>query len=258
VTGRSPRRAAPEAAAATAEERRIPDASVARLGTYHRALVEARDAGAVTVSSERLAALAGVNASQVRKDLSYLGSTGTRGVGYDVGFLVLRIGAALGLNRHWAVAIVGVGNLGQALANYRGLGARGFVVAALVDADPAKVGRRVAGLVVEPLTDLDRIVAARDVRIGVIATPAGAAQEVATRLVRAGVRAILNFAPAPVTVPAGVSVRNVDLALELQVLSYHEAHAAQTGRTEAVTRRTRGAPGPPRTVPVPADPQRVP
>lgn len=222
--------------------RRIPDAAVARLGTYHRVLTDALAAGSCTVSSEQLAGLAGVNASQVRKDLSYLGPTGTRGVGYDVEHLLGRIGVELGLTRHWPVVIVGAGNLGRALANYRGLAARGFVVAGLVDADPTKVGRTVGGLAVEPLEALEGLIAERRVRIGVIATPASAAQEVADRLVAAGVRAILNFAPAPVGVPPGVSVRKVDLALELQVLSYHQVRATTRTRGDGTHPRRAAAP----------------
>src|SRR6202035_5562175 len=128
-----------------------------------------------TVSSEQLAELAGVNAAKVRKDLSYLGSYGTRGVGYDVDHLVREVSRELGLTRDWPVAIVGLGNLGHALANYRGFGERGFQIVALVDADPAKVGERIGDLAIEPVDELDRIVADRRVAIGVIATPAAAA-----------------------------------------------------------------------------------
>ena len=180
-----------------------------------------------TVSSEQLADNAGVNAAKVRKDLSYLGSYGTRGVGYDVDELVGEIARELGLTHDWPVAIVGLGNLGHALANYRGFGARGFQIVALVDADPAKVGKKAGGLQIESLDDLDRIVADRAVAIGIIATPAGAAQEVADRLVDAGVGSILNFAPAVVTVPAGVSLRKVDLATELQILSFYQGHRSR-------------------------------
>jgi redox-sensing transcriptional repressor len=217
---------------ATDPIRRIPDATVARLPLYYRALLEVADQGVSTVSSERLAELAGVNAPKVRKDLSYLGSYGTRGVGYEVGFLVDRISAELGLTHDWPVAIVGIGNLGQALANYRGFGARGFRVLALVDADPAKVGDRVGDLEVEKLEDLSRIVRERGISIGIVATPAGAAQEVADRLVEAGVRAILNFAPTVVMVPDGVSLRKVDLATELQILSFYQ-HRLGPGREPA-------------------------
>ncbi len=202
--------------------RRIPEATVARLPLYYRALVEVAEHRITTVSSERLAELAGVNAAKVRKDLSYLGSYGTRGVGYDVEFLLHQISRELGLTRDWPVAIVGVGNLGQALANYKGFGARGFRIAALVDADADKVGREVDGLTIESIEALPEIVAKRQITIGMIATPAHVAQDVADQLVAAGVRSILNFAPAVVAVPDGVSMRKVDLATELQILSFYQ------------------------------------
>ena len=181
--------------------RRIPEATVARLPVYLRCLLEVADAKMVTISSERLAELAGVNAAKVRKDLSYLGSYGTRGVGYEVEYLLFHIGRVLGLTQDWPVVIVGVGNLGHALANYRGFSARGFRIVALVDADRTKVGEIVAGLPVRPLEDLPAIAAEERVAIGIIATPASAAQDVADRLVAAGVRSILNFAPAVISVP---------------------------------------------------------
>jgi redox-sensing transcriptional repressor len=202
--------------------RRIPEATVARLPLYYRALLDASERDVATISSERLAELAGVNAAKVRKDLSYLGSYGTRGVGYDVDYLLHEISRELGLTRDWPVVIVGVGNLGRALANYRGFGARGFRVLALVDADPALVGTRVGELVVEPIDDLARIVGERSIAIGIVATPAAAAQDVADRLVAAGVTAILNFAPAVVSTPDVVSLRKVDLAIELQILSFYQ------------------------------------
>src|SRR5437763_16648208 len=193
--------------------RRIPEATVARLPLYLRSLLEAAEAKTTTVSSERLAEMAGVNAAKVRKDLSYLGSYGTRGVGYDVEYLLFQISRELGLTQDWPVAIVGVGNLGHALANYRGFSARGFRVVALVDADTEKVGERVGELAVRHLDELPRIAADESVAIGIIATPAAAAQEVADRLVAAGVSAILNFAPAVLTVPEGVWLRKVDLSI---------------------------------------------
>lgn len=204
------------------EARRIPEATVARLPLYYRALLETVEEQVSTVSSERLAQLAGVNAAKVRKDLSYLGSYGTRGVGYDVEFLLHQISRELGLTHEWPVAIVGVGNLGHALANYRGFGARGFKIAALVDADAAKVGKRVDGLTIEALAQLPALVAARNIAIGIIATPAPEAQGVADQMVEAGVTSILNFAPAVVSVPMGVSLRKVDLAIELQILSFYQ------------------------------------
>ena len=202
--------------------RRIPEATVARLPLYYRALLETAERQVATISSERLAELAGVNAAKVRKDLSYLGSYGTRGVGYDVEYLLHEISRELGLTRDWPVIIVGVGNLGRALANYRGFGARGFRVMAVVDADPQLVGRTVADLTVESIDDLDTIVAEREIAIAILATPAAAAQEVADCLVAAGVRSILNFAPTVLTVPEGVSLRKVDLAIELQILSFYQ------------------------------------
>ena len=202
--------------------RRIPEATVARLPVYLRALLEMADAKVPTVSSERLAELAGVNAAKVRKDLSHLGSYGTRGVGYDVEYLLLQINRALGLTQDWPVVIVGIGNLGHALANYRGFSARGFRIAALVDADSRKVGERVAGLAVRPLDSLKEIVAEESIAIGIIATPASVAQDVTDRLVEAGVTSILNFAPVLVSVPPGVSLRKVDLSVELQILSFYQ------------------------------------
>jgi redox-sensing transcriptional repressor len=219
--------------AAIPEARRIPEATVARLPLYYRALLEIADQSVATVSSEQLAELAGVNAAKVRKDLSYLGSYGTRGVGYVTTELVDEIARELGLTHDWGVAIVGLGNLGHALANYRGFGARGFRIAALVDADAAKVGQQVGELCIEPLDALAQIVTDRGVAIGVIAVPAASAQEVADRLVDAGVGSILNFAPAVVTVPAHVSLRKVDLATELQILSFYQQHRARPRRDGA-------------------------
>jgi redox-sensing transcriptional repressor len=205
----------------------VPEATVARLPLYHRALSGLADRGVATVSSEELAAAAGVNSAKLRKDLSQLGSYGTRGVGYDVADLLVHIGRELGLTQDWAVVIVGVGNLGLALANYGGFDSRGFRVVGLVDADPERCGESVAGLVIRPLADLEELVAEQDVNIAVIATPAGAAQDVCSRLVAAGVTSILNFAPTVLAVDEGVDVRKVDLATELQILAFHEQRKAE-------------------------------
>lgn len=202
--------------------RRIPEATVARLPVYLRILFEVNESGSDTISSERLAELAGVNAAKVRKDLSYLGSYGTRGVGYDVEYLMFQMSRELGLTQDWPVVIVGAGNLGQALANYGGFGERGYPVHALVDADPSKVGITVNGRTIQPLDALPSLVEGRPNVIGVIAVPAAAAQDVADRLVEAGVTSILNFAPVVLSVPAEVSVRKVDLAVELQILSFYQ------------------------------------
>jgi redox-sensing transcriptional repressor len=202
--------------------RRIPEATVARLPVYLRILVELAAERVPSVSSERLAELAGVNAAKVRKDLSHLGTYGTRGVGYEVEYLLYQMSQELGLNRQWPVVIVGAGNLGQALANYGGFDERGFSVSALVDIDPAKVGTQVHGVAVRHLDDLPSLVPAPGATIGVVATSAAGAQEAADRLVAAGVTSILNFAPVVLTVPRGVTVRKVDLAVELQILSFYE------------------------------------
>ena len=211
--------------------RRIPEATVARLPLYLRSLLEVADNHIVTISSERLAEMAGVNAAKVRKDLSYLGSYGTRGVGYDVQFLLVHINRVLGLTQDWPVVIVGIGNLGHALANYKGFSARGFRIAALVDADRNKVGEVVGDLPVRHLDDLPVIAAEEQIAIGIVATPASVAQEVADLLVAAGVTSILNFAPAVISVPRGVSLRKVDLSIELQILSFHE-HRKSTRAVE--------------------------
>ncbi len=207
-------------------ERPIPEATVGRLPVYLRVLLEMAEGGTITVSSEALAEAAGVNSAKVRKDLSHLGSYGTRGVGYDVAYLIHQVRRELGLTQHWLVVIAGIGNLGHALANYRGFSERGFEVVALVDADGAKVGEEVAGLPIRHIDDLPQVTREREVAIGVICTPAGAAQEVANRMVGAGIRSILNFAPAIISVPAGVSLRKVDLSIELQILAFYEQRKA--------------------------------
>jgi redox-sensing transcriptional repressor len=205
--------------------RHIPEATVARLPLYLRSLLEVVDEKTATISSERLADMAGVNAAKVRKDLSYLGSYGTRGVGYDVEYLLYQISRQLGLNQDRPVVIVGVGNLGHALANYRGFVARGFRVKALFDSDPSKVGERIGDLEIRSMDDLVDMVQGENAAIGVITTPPHVAQEVADRLVDAGVTSILNFAPAVLNVPANVSLRKVDLSIELQILSFYQQRA---------------------------------
>lgn len=204
----------------------IPEATVARLPLYHRVLMEITNEGDDTISSDALAAMAGVSPAKLRKDLSFLGSYGTRGVGYDVAHLLSQIGRELGISSQWPVVIVGVGHLGHALANYAGFSSRGFRLAALVDADPACCGQTVAGVLVRPIAELAEVVVNHRILIAVIATPAGAAQAVADALVAAGVRSILNFAPAVLSLPDGVMVRKVDLASELQILAFHEQRKA--------------------------------
>lgn len=202
--------------------RKIPEAALGRLPVYLRILVDLSHDDVTQVSSEQLAELAAVNAAKVRKDLSYLGTYGTRGVGYEVKFLTYQIQRELGLNQSWPVVIVGAGNLGQALANFTGISERGFHIVGVVDKDDSKIGNLVGGVRVKRADELSQIVQSRDVSIGIIATPAQHAQEAADALVRAGVGSIMNFAPTVLSVPRGVNVRKVDLALELQILSYYE------------------------------------
>lgn len=215
-----------------AARRGIPDATVSRLPSYLSALTRLATAGTTRVSSEELSALVGVGSAKLRKDLSHLGSYGVRGVGYDVERLTGEISLALGLAREWPVAIVGMGNLGRALAAYGGFAERGFTVIAALDRDPALHGSLVAGLTVRPMSALPDLVATQGLAIGVIATPAASAQDVADELVASGVRAILSFASTMVRVPETVTLRAVDLATELQILAFHGLRHA----TEAVTR----------------------
>jgi redox-sensing transcriptional repressor len=214
---------APDGALAPAPEGdRIPGATVKRLPVYLRALTEAGDEGAVTISSELLAARAGVNAAQVRKDLSFLGSYGTRGVGYDIDVLRHHVNRQLGLTREYKVALVGAGNLGQALGHYRGFAERGFNVVAAFDNDPAKVGTSLGSALVHPMSSLEQVVRDEGITMALVATPGAVAQEVTDRLVEAGVTSLLTFAPAVLNVGPDVCVRKVDLAVELQILSYYQ------------------------------------
>ncbi|MEM7337984.1 MAG: redox-sensing transcriptional repressor Rex [Actinomycetota bacterium] len=210
----------------------ISDATVGRLPRYLRALVDlASTEQAATISSDHLAELVGVNPATVRRDLASLGITGTRGVGYDVKYLVYEISVELGLNQEWPVVVVGAGNLGRALANYSGLAERGFPIRYLIDVDTAKVGTIVSGLTVRHLDDLPRLVEAEGIAVGVIATPASGAQDVADALIGAGITSILNFTAHPIVTPAHVVVRRVDLATEMQILSFYQQRGsgASTG-----------------------------
>lgn len=206
--------------------RAIPEAAVARLAVYLRVLSGLAEQDVTTISSEELSAAAGVNSAKLRKDLSYIGSYGTRGVGYEVEVLVDQIERILGLTRKHSVCVVGIGNLGHALANYAGFPGRGFPVSALFDVDDDLIGVPVGGILVSHVDDIPRVCAEREVSIGVIATPPPAAQAVCDRLVSAGVQCILNFAPVVLQVPDHVEVRKVDLAVEMQILSFHVARRA--------------------------------
>ena len=209
--------------------RAVPEATVARLAIYLRMLGELAEQGTETVSSDELAASCGVNSAKLRKDLSYVGSHGIRGVGYEVRPLLRHLETTLGLTHRQAVALVGIGNLGHALAGYGGFGGRGFPVTALFDVDPDLLGIKINGIVVEHVRDIPEICRERHVTIGMIATPGPAAQGVCDLLVRAGVSCILNFAPVVLQVPEQVEVRKVDLAVELQILAFHVARRHLAG-----------------------------
>ena len=200
----------------------VSEATVRRLPIYLRSLVELAAQDVVSVASGRLARLVGVNPATLRRDLASLGIRGTRGVGYDVKYLLFEVSVVLGGNQEWPVAVVGAGNLGRALANYQGLASRGFPVRVLFDVDPDLVGTDVSGIAVEHVDRLDELVAELGITVGVIATGADAAQAVADRLVDAGVTSILNFTADPLKVPEHVVVRRVDLATELQILSFYK------------------------------------
>jgi redox-sensing transcriptional repressor len=205
---------------------RFTPATHARLPLDVRARYPRAEGGPAPVSSEELAVAAGVNSAKLRKDLSHLGSYGTRGVGYDVDYLVYQVSRELGLTQDWPVVIIGVGNLGRALANYGGFASRGFRIAALLDSDPGVVGTVIAGLAVQHSDAMEAVVRKHRVSIGVIATPAGSAQCSCDRLVAAGVTSILNFAPVVLSVPDEVDVRKVDLSIELQILAFHAQRKA--------------------------------
>ena len=200
--------------------RKVAESTVRRLSLYLRFLEEFEEQGIDTISSEALASRGGTTSAQVRKDLSFFGSFGKRGLGYAVPELAGRLREILGLERRYRVAVIGAGKIGSALVQYRGFGQRGFDIVAIFDADPAKIGRQWNGLAVQDIATLETELARQPVDMAVLVTPAEAAQPVADRLVRLGVRAILNFAPLQLTVPADVVVKTVNLALELETLSY--------------------------------------
>ena len=200
--------------------KKISESTVRRLSLYLRFLQEAADRGLDTISSDELAQRGGTTSAQVRKDLSFFGSFGKRGLGYSVPELVQQIREILGLSRPWRVALVGAGKIGSALFSYRDFQRRGFHICAVFDSDPAKVGAAWGDLRVRPDEEMDHALREEGIDIVIVAVPADAAQGVVDRVVDAGVRAILNFAPTRLRVPSGVSLRNVDMTVELEGLSF--------------------------------------
>lgn len=207
--------------------RKISESAVRRLSHYLRFLDEFESNGRRTVSSEDLAEKGGMTSAQVRKDLSRFGSFGKRGLGYPVDELRTRMRQILGLDRRWHVALVGAGRLGAALFQYEGFRRQGFDFVAVFDNDPAKIGRRWGEIEVEDVDDLPRAVGRRGIEMAVITTPRESAQDVADRLVDAGVEAILNFAPRKLTVRPGVTLRDVNLAIEIEGLAFALTHAGE-------------------------------
>lgn len=204
--------------------RKIADSTVRRLAIYLRFLEEFDQNGAGTLSSEALATRAGTTSAQVRKDLSFFGSFGKRGLGYDVHALAERLRTILGLTRRYRVILVGAGRLAGALVQYAEFGARGFDIVAAVDKDPAKIGTRWGELVIADVAKLEQLVKHGNIEIAILVTPADPAQGLVDRLVSAGVTAVLNFAPVQLHVPEGMDVKNVNLAVELETLSYAIQH----------------------------------
>ena len=200
---------------------KIPEATVKRLSLYLNCIAEVGNSNS-RISSEKLAKLARVNPAQVRRDLSYLGSLGTRGVGYDLSTLKNQLNIALGLVEGWSAIIVGAGNLGSALAQYEGFEDKGFAIVGLYDVDSKKISTKVAGLVVKHIEKINDDVKKYKVAIGIITTPSEFAQDTANLLIAGGIKSILNFAPSRIeSTDSGVVIKNVDLSQELQVLSYY-------------------------------------
>ncbi len=200
--------------------RKIADSTVRRLSLYLRFLEEFEEQGVDTVSSEALATRGGTTSAQVRKDLSFFGSFGKRGLGYSVPELAARLRDILGLGKTYRVAVIGAGNIGVALVHFRGFEKHGFHVVSLYDADPKKIGRKRSNLIVRDQLSIDEDISRESIDMAILVTPASAAQELVDRLVQLGVMAFLNFAPVQLRVPDDVVVKNVSLALELEALSY--------------------------------------
>ncbi|CAM3987572.1 redox-sensing transcriptional repressor Rex [Nocardia ninae] len=229
---------APGGVSGRALQKDIPQATVARLATYLRVLATLADEGVAIVSSEELAVAAGVNSAKLRKDLSFLGPNGVRGVGYDVARLRARIEDVLGLSQGHRVVLVGAGNLGRALVGYGGFQRRGFTVVGIFDNHPEVIGLSVAGLVVRDVAGLAEAVEALEPTIAVITVPDDAAQDACDRLVAAGLQSILSFAPCELIAPATVELRRVDLAVELQMLSFERVRNADNASEARVNTET--------------------
>jgi len=202
---------------------KIPEMTIRRLSIYTRCLLQLEEDGVRTISSQELAERFNLNSAQVRKDLAYFGEFGVRGIGYYVSGLKAELQRILGLDREWPVALVGLGNLGSALFHYKGFSRQGFRIAVVFDDDPAKIGREIGGVPIVSTRDLAREVKTRAIQIAVLAVPADGAQAVTDALVAAGIKAVLNFAPARLRIPDSARLKNVDLSIELETLSFYLA-----------------------------------
>lgn len=213
---------------------RIPEGVIERLPSYLSVLIQLRQDGCYTVASARLGELTDINPAQIRRDLTHFGSFGKRGVGYEIVNLIDRIQSILGSDHTHRLVLVGAGHLGSAVAAYNGLRARGFVVAAIYDKDPEKIGSRIGDLMVQDVADLDRQVQEQEIRIGVIAVPPEAAQEVADLMGAAGIRVILNYTPMMVRVPEHVTLHNTDPVRELLHTLYYLSRTEAAGAVARV------------------------
>ena len=202
---------------------KIPEMTIRRLSVYTRCLLQLEEDGVRTVSSQELAERFNLNSAQVRKDLAYFGEFGVRGIGYYVAGLKAELQRILGLDREWAVALVGLGNLGSALFHYKGFSRQGFRIAVVIDDDPAKTGRDVDGVPIVSTRDMARELKARGIQVAIVAVPVESAQAVTDQLVAAGIKAVLNFAPTRLRVSREVRLKNVDLSIELETLSFYLA-----------------------------------
>ena len=202
---------------------KIPEMTIRRLSVYTRCLLQLEEDGVKTISSQELAERFSLNSAQVRKDLAYFGEFGVRGIGYYVSGLKAELQRILGLDREWAVALVGFGNLGSALFHYKGFGRQGFRIALVIDDDPAKIGREIDAVPIVSSRDMAREIKARGIQIAIVAVPPEAAQTVTEQLAAAGIKAVLNFAPTRLRVTRDVRLKNVDLSIELETLSFYLA-----------------------------------
>jgi len=215
---------------ATKSSNHVSDATVKRLSKYYRTLQNALSADKTTISSEEIGKLNGLTAAQVRKDLSFFGAFGRRGLGYSVVDLHRAISKILGLHKTWNVCLVGVGNIGTALVHFKQFAEQGFIIKAVFDSDPQKVGHSVGDMNVHDFANAKQVIEEENIKIAVVAVPAHAAQKVVDQLVDAGIRAILNFAPISIFVPKTVSVRNENMAIEIEALSYALSSRGQKPR----------------------------